>query len=141
MSLYLCNILAVMDTLQAVKVADMIGENHLEAAIEYTRDVLHMNPIEYKTPFGGLIHLCIMMSNSTEMLRRLLSLGYDINNRNDADGSTPLHIAARLGKSEMLEVLLGAEDSIDDSLRDFQGRLAIDVAKNKQISNLIECTI
>ena len=79
------------------------------------------------------------MLGTVQTLKYLMMANFNINAQSEADGSTPLHLAARLGKHELLEALLGAEDSIDYLLRDHEGRLAIDVAKNKQVANLIEC--
>ncbi|KIK64054.1 hypothetical protein GYMLUDRAFT_40287 [Collybiopsis luxurians FD-317 M1] len=51
-------------------------------------------------------------------------------------GTTPLHLAASLGRAEVVEVLL-EQEGIDDTRRDRQGRKIEDVAKGKEVSRVI----
>ena len=54
-------------------------------------------------------------------------------------GTTPLHLAASLGRLDVVNLLLD-QDSIDDSLRDNQGRTCRDVARGKDIVRAIDGT-
>ena len=77
------------------------------------------------------------MLGTADMLNALLrDERFDPNEQN-ADGDTPLHIVAKLARLECLEVLLDI-NRIDDTIRDVEGRSAMDVAKNKQASSLLE---
>ncbi|PFH47691.1 hypothetical protein AMATHDRAFT_67134 [Amanita thiersii Skay4041] len=52
-------------------------------------------------------------------------------------GTTPLHLAASLGRVEIVTLLL-EQESIDDTLRDGQGRTCKDVAKTKEVIRAID---
>lgn len=118
--------------------ADLVKEGSVRVLIERVRELGH-NEHQYRTHFGTLVHLVVMMG-TVEMLRELIwEGGFDVNAQS-SDGSTPLHIAAKLGRHECLEALLEAREQVDDTLRDNEGRTAVEVAKNKRISSILECT-
>jgi ankyrin repeat protein len=52
-------------------------------------------------------------------------------------GTTALHLAASLGRADVVKVLLEQPD-IDDTIKDFQGRTCLEVAKGKSVTKLIE---
>jgi len=54
-------------------------------------------------------------------------------------GTTPLHLAASLGRLDVVNLLL-EQDTIDDSLRDNQGKTCRDVARGKDIVRAIDGT-
>ena len=54
-------------------------------------------------------------------------------------GTTPLHLAASLGRLDIVNLLLDQEN-IDDSLRDSQGRTCRDVARGKDVVRAIDGT-
>ena len=54
-------------------------------------------------------------------------------------GTTPLHLAASLGRLDVVNLLLDQE-AIDDSLRDNQGRTCRDVARGKDVVRAIDGT-
>ena len=56
-----------------------------------------------------------------------------------ASGTTPLHLAASLGRLDVVNLLL-EQENIDDSLRDNQGRTCRDVARGKDIVRAIDGT-
>lgn len=52
-------------------------------------------------------------------------------------GTTALHLAASLGRIDILTLLLDQQD-IDDTLRDSHGRTCRDVAKGKEATKVLE---
>jgi oxysterol-binding protein 1 len=52
-------------------------------------------------------------------------------------GTTPLHLAASIGRADIVNLLLDQE-GIDDSLRDKDGRTCKEVAKGKAVVKIIE---
>ena len=52
-------------------------------------------------------------------------------------GTTALHLAASLGRTEIISLLLD-QLGIDDTLRDSQGRTCKDVAKGKETIQLLQ---
>ncbi|KAF5346477.1 hypothetical protein D9756_010097 [Leucocoprinus leucothites] len=52
-------------------------------------------------------------------------------------GTTPLHLAASLGRADIVSLLLEQED-VDDTVRDGQGRTCRDVAKGREVIKLID---
>lgn len=51
-------------------------------------------------------------------------------------GTTALHLAASIGRADIVNLLLEQED-IDDTLRDSQGRTCRDVARGKEVQKAI----
>ena len=60
----------------------------------------------------------------------------DINAR-DRDGNTPLHIASQLGRPTTVRLLLEQRD-INDSLLNYQGRSALDLARTPDIFQMLQ---
>lgn len=56
-----------------------------------------------------------------------------------ASGTTALHLAASLGRADVVNLLLEQED-VDDTLRDSNGKTCIDVARGKDVSSVINGT-
>jgi oxysterol-binding protein 1 len=54
-------------------------------------------------------------------------------------GTTALHLAASLGRADIVNLLLEQED-IDDTLRDSKGKTCIDVARGKDVLSVINGT-
>lgn len=52
-------------------------------------------------------------------------------------GITPLHLAASLGRCDIVNILL-EQPGIDDTIRNSQGRTCKDVAKGKDVLSAIE---
>jgi len=53
-----------------------------------------------------------------------------------ASGTTALHLAASLGRADVVNLLL-EQDDIDDSLRDSNGKTCVDVARGKDVLSVI----
>lgn len=56
-----------------------------------------------------------------------------------ASGTTALHLAASLGRADVINLLLEQED-IDDTLRDSNGKTCLDVARGKDVISVINGT-
>lgn len=124
-----------VDALQAVRLSEAIKNDDLAAV----RKALHNTSLaEYRSQFGSILHLAATFS-STKTFAELLGERIDVNCQN-AEGQTALHIASRLGRQEITELLL-SRDEIDDTIRDKDGRTPLDVAKNRQISSVLECNV
>ena len=54
-------------------------------------------------------------------------------------GTTPLHLAASLGRVDVVNLLL-EQENIDDSLRDSHGKTCRDLARGKEVSRAIDGT-
>jgi ankyrin repeat protein len=54
-----------------------------------------------------------------------------------SSGTTPLHLAAALGRADVVNLLL-EQDGIDDTLRDISGKRCRDVAKAKDVIRAID---
>ncbi|KAJ3265368.1 hypothetical protein HK104_006300, partial [Borealophlyctis nickersoniae] len=58
-----------------------------------------------------------------------------LNARNEPDGETPLHLGAKLGRLDVVELLCkGGGDGLDDTVRDADGKTPEDGAKNEKIA-------
>ena len=55
-------------------------------------------------------------------------------------GTTPLHLAASLGRADVVNLLL-EQEGIDDSLRDSMGKTCRDLARGKEVSRTIDGTL
>lgn len=126
---------ASVDALLAVRLSEAIKNDDLGAVKKALQNI----PIsEYRSQFGSILHLAASFS-STKTFVELMSERIDINCQN-AEGQTALHIASRLGRQEIAELLL-SRDEIDDTIRDKDGRTPVEIAKNRQIISVFECML
>lgn len=84
-----------------------------------------------------ILHLAIQCADPP-VVEQILSVvqstpgaSIDINAR-DRDGNTPLHLASQLGRPTTVQLLLAQQD-INDSLLNYQGQSALDMAKTPDI--------
>lgn len=52
-------------------------------------------------------------------------------------GTTALHLAASIGRADVVSLLLDSEE-IDDTLRDAKGRTCREVAKTREVARIIQ---
>ncbi|RHZ60733.1 uncharacterized protein CDV56_104904 [Aspergillus thermomutatus] len=79
-----------------------------------------------------ILHLAIQCAEP-QVVEFVLSLGDDLDiNARDRDGNTPLHLAAQLGRGPLVRELLN-RPSVNDSIVNYRGQTALDVARNPEI--------
>ncbi len=66
------------------------------------------------TPFGSWLHVAADFGN-LELVKALVALGADVNQRGGTFGGTPINLAASKGHKEVLEFLLGCGAELDES--------------------------
>ena len=94
-----------------------------------------LSPATYKGPGGNLLHIVTLFGPAT-FVPKLVADGIDVNEQN-IDGDTALHIAARSGRSSIIDALLVCKD-IDDSILNNAELTPYQVAKTRQIATVIE---
>lgn len=100
---------------------------------------LKVTPKQFKSPYGNLLHISTSLAKLDDFKKIIKWSGLSVNEVNLNDGSTPLHLATRLNRYEIVEYLLSLPE-IDDSIKDHDGKTCLDYCKNKPFVNLIECT-
>ena len=78
-----------------------------------------------------ILHLAIQCAEQPVIEYLLSQPSPDVNAR-DRDGNTPLHVAAMLGRAPVVKLLLEQKD-VNDSIINFQGKTALDLARNPEI--------
>jgi len=103
--------------------------------IEVVRFLFAMGvkPVEKRKGFN-LLHSAAVSGNG-ELVEFLLSQGYSINEVND-DGQTALWLAVDKNRIEAVKILLSR--GADKTIADKQGRKAINVSRDSEISNLLK---
>lgn len=128
------------DTLLAVNISEAICKGDLED-LEILLRNLNTSPKEFNSSFGNLLHISISVAKLENFKKIYKWSGLNPNCQNlNNDGSTPLHLATRLERQDIVEFLLSLEE-IDDTIKDFNGKTCLDYCTNKQIKNLIECKL
>ncbi len=91
----------------------------------------------FTSPFGNLLHIAASFGQ-VELLKDIIyESRLSINSQTD-QGSTPLHVATRQNRADIVEFLMDCE-GIDDTIRDLEGRTPLECCKSRQIKNIIEC--
>jgi hypothetical protein len=101
----------------------------ISKAIKESKDPQGANGLTGTT----ILHLAIQCAEP-QVVEYVLSAGddgLDINAR-DREGNTPLHLAAQLGRGPVVRELL-SRPSINDSIVNYQGQTALEVARTPEI--------
>lgn len=79
-----------------------------------------------------VLHLALQCAEP-QVVEYVLSTAEDLDiNSRDRDGNTPLHIAAQLGRAPLVRELLNCP-SINDSIVNYRGQTALDLARTPEI--------
>ncbi|KAJ5563160.1 ATP12 ATPase F1F0-assembly protein [Penicillium sp. DV-2018c] len=102
--------------------------NAIAKAINDTNDAQGVNGLNGTT----VLHLALQCAEP-EVVEYVLSTAEDLDiNSRDRDGNTPLHIAAQLGRGPLVRELLN-RPSINDSIVNYRGQTALDMARTPDI--------
>ena len=71
-----------------------------------------------------------------EVVKKLIQAGGDVNEKDEEDDSTPLHLASGYGHVEVINALLAA--GADKTIKSNTGKTPHDVAKNQDCRNALE---
>ena len=71
-----------------------------------------------------------------DVVQRLIQAGGDVNEKEEEDGASPLHVASRNGHVEVITALLAA--GADKKIKDEINRTPYDVAKNQDCRNALD---
>lgn len=114
-----------------------IGKERGEDGIDTAAAALHLAvrcaPCQSSSPCT-LVLLTLSLTVST--IHLLLSHRAISPNAVHSD-ATPLHLAASLGRADVVSLLLD-QDAIDDTIRDAQGRTCRDLARSQHVARLID---
>lgn len=84
------------------------------------------------SPGTTILHLAIQCAD-LQVVEFVVASGPDVDiNARDREGNTPLHIASQLGRDSVVQALL-AHPQIDDSIANYRGQTALDLARTPEI--------
>lgn len=113
----------------------MIMSFHLEA-MEYLRKLMNSTPVN-QVDLNKELYYVVEYGNSTIGVKELLQKGADGNYT--LCSYTPLHIAARDGKKEIVKLLL--EKNVDSNVKNNQGHTPLHLAVYKGKKDIVELLI
>ena len=135
-----------MESVRQLKLVNALGSNDVDIVMSA---VLKQALEAAQTPsYGSPLHLVItlcpkaiiehvvstfLMPNGAHVNKGNASTW--INARNYPDGETPLHIASKLGRADVLELLFRVP-TVNDTLRSSAGKTPEEVAKNSHIAEM-----
>ncbi|KAI8817986.1 Oxysterol-binding protein-domain-containing protein [Fimicolochytrium jonesii] len=128
------------DSVKHLHLVDALRSHDATAIADAVRNLPPITPTSPTPAYGSPLQLAISLC-STTVIERLVASFPDliptwINSRAMPGGETPLHVAARLGRADVVEVLFKMRD-VNDTVRDAHGRTADEVAKTERVAQLI----
>ena len=123
-------------------IRESYGESGTRASIASSTEALS------STAKSSVLHLAVqcaelpvleyILSTTTTDLNAESSLPYlDINQRDPNTGNTPLHVAAHLGRTEVVSLLL-KQPEINDSVHNYNNRTPLEVSRTPQIFQILQ---
>ena len=79
----------------------------------------------------------VVLSQDLNQINQALLNGADVNNPYPENGNTPLHIAALNGYTEIVKLLL-AQPNIDKTIKNKEGKTALDTAKERHRTEIVQ---
>lgn len=85
-----------------------------------------------------ILHLAVQCAEPSvvEFVLSMTSPNADVNAR-DKEGNTALHVASQLGRTTVVKLLLD-QKAVNESLVNFQGKTALDLARNPDVYSLLQ---
>ncbi|KAI9146593.1 Oxysterol-binding protein-domain-containing protein [Paraphysoderma sedebokerense] len=125
------------DTLRSFRIVESFRSGDVsQIATVLTPPNSSQPDLSYKSPqFVSLLHLAVNIS-PRNVVEWLIQKNVDVNVV-DERGETALHLAARNGRADLVEMLLKCS-VIVTTIRNSEGKSAIDVAKNEDIRKKIQ---
>lgn len=118
-----------------LKLVDALRQNDLP---QITREISQIEPGVQS--YGSPLHLSILLSTK-QTIEHILHL--NSNGKNDdglsyiitqnENGETPLHVCARLGRQDILDILFDTKE-VDETIRNSLNQLPIDQSKTPLIT-------
>ncbi|KAJ8327421.1 hypothetical protein QVD99_008036 [Batrachochytrium dendrobatidis] len=140
------------DSVKHLQLVNALGINNLDAVLAAILRLTSVPPAIGSPPpsYGSPLHLvlslcqksiveniiatfCMPESNGATKSNSLTW----INMQNSPDGETPLHIASRLGRLDISDMLFRVPN-IDDTIRNANGKTPVEMAKNDKVMELFE---
>lgn len=121
----------------AVNISEAVSKADLDSLSIILAD-LNTTAQDFTSPYGSLLHIAVSLAKLDDFRKILVKFNLDPNSNCAQDGSTPLHLATKLNRVDLVGFLLSLKD-INDTLKDKDGLTAIDYCtKNPSMISLFE---
>lgn len=147
---------AVDDSVRQFQLVSTLRTADPDSAVTAIRTLCIPPPSASTTSYGSPLHLAVSLCPRAVVERVFTTFctlapptgynaqlegdararGWEWLNAKNGDGDTPLHLAAKAGRGDLVEVLLRS-DKVDDTLRNKEGKTAEDVAKNEKVGEVL----
>lgn len=122
-----------------MNISEAVSKGDLEALNKIFND-LNTTAKDFTSPYGNILHIAASLAKLEDFKLILSKFALDPNSTCAQDGSTPLHVATKLNRADIVEFLLSLKD-INDTIKDNDGLTAVDYCtktKNPSIITLFE---